>query len=146
MRRAVLLAAAMLVLVAACAGLPGNQGDAGAPILVSGIVRNKQGIVYAGARLVLHLVGRDDEASATETPTYLRRFTSAWDGTFALRVAPTQELLDFSAASGGRVTFRVVVIFPAEFKGATATFDRTLDGSTWSGDVPTIELQQEPDD
>ncbi|HJP89355.1 MAG TPA: hypothetical protein VJ850_10005 [Candidatus Limnocylindrales bacterium] len=144
--RTFLTAATLTVVVAGCAGYPGNQGDAIDPVLVKGLVLNKLGVPYAGATLELHVVDPRPEATGGSPIRFLRRFTSNFDGTFALHVSPTPELVALAAANGGSLSFRLVAVFPDEPKGASGTFNRGLEAGLWGAFIPDLLLRREPDD
>lgn len=143
--RALLAAVILTVVVAGCAGYPGNQGDASGPVLVKGLALSKAGLPYSGATLELVVTDTRPPTEGEPPVVFVRWFTSNFDGTFALHVAPTSELDALAAASGGSVTFRLLAVFPGDDTGATMTFHRGLDGSGWTDVVPDLLLRQEPD-
>ena len=89
--RAGALATAMLVAVAGCGGgLPGAQGDAAAPVLVSGRVVDAAGAPVGGApiQLVVNDYGANIPVGGVVPNVFQASFTANVDGSFAIHLAP----------------------------------------------------------
>ena len=133
------------LLTAGCAGWPGNQGDPGAPIVVRGTVFNKFGVPYAGANLLLQAVD-DQHVPAVQNASLVlsARFTSSFDGTFELHLAPSATLSRLAADHDGSVHFKLVASYPGEAGIPAVEFSRAVTGSGWAGTAPVFELRAPP--
>ena len=140
--RAGALATAMLVAVTGCGGgLPGAQGDAAAPVLVSGRVVDAAGAPVGGApiQLVVNDYGANIPVGGVVPNVFQASFTANVDGSFAIHLAPTPELLAFAQEEGGFVNFNLYSARPGQAPAVWA-FPRELIGGTWAGDIPAVEL------
>jgi hypothetical protein len=136
-------ASALVALVAAaCAGWPGNQGVPGDPIVVRGTIFNKFGVAYAGADLELKVVDlRDTQAGQVPPLALNRRYTSNFDGTFEIHLAPSELPSELAASSGGSVEFELLGSFPGESWIPPFAFSRAIGGAGWAGAAPVVELR-----
>lgn len=136
-------ASALAALVAAgCAAWPGDQGVPEDPIVVRGTIFNKFGVPYAGAALELKVI--DDRATQVGqvAPLALNaRFTSNFDGTFEIHLAPSDLLSEVAGANGGSVNFKLLGSFPGESRIPPSTFSREVAGTGWEGSAPVVELR-----
>lgn len=136
-------ASALAALVAVgCAGAPGNQGAPDDPVVVRGTIFNKFGVPYAGADLELKVVDdRDPQAGPVPSLALNARFTSNFDGTFEIHLAPTDLLSEVAAGNGGSVNFKLIGSFPGESRIPPSTFSRRVAGNGWAGAAPVVELR-----
>jgi hypothetical protein len=136
-------ASALVALAAAgCAGWPGNQGVPDDPIVVRGTIFNKFGVPYAGADLELKVVDLRDVQAGQVPPLALnRRFTSNFDGTFEIHLAPSALLSELAAGTGGSVEFKLLGSFPGESRIPPFAFSRAIAGTGWAGPAPVVELR-----
>jgi hypothetical protein len=140
-RTTIVATAAVVGLAAsACGFLPGSQGNPSEPVLVTGRVLDVDGRPVGGAQLELQ-VGDYAAADVGEAVpvVFHRSFSTNTDGTFALHLAPTPELLAFAEKEGGFVNFDLIALF-----GTTAApwaFPRELVAGAWAGQPPFVELR-----
>jgi hypothetical protein len=142
MTRLMSASALVVLVVAGCAAWPGNQGTPGDPVVVRGTIFNKFGVPYAGADLELKVVDDRDATARQAAPLALNtRFTSNFDGTFEIRLGPTDLLSELAAGNGGTVPFTLVASFPGESRIPPTMFSRAVAGSSWAGTAPVVELR-----
>jgi hypothetical protein len=124
-----------------CGLIPTGQGNPAEPILVTGRVIDADGRPVGGASLELDV--RDYAAAVnvgdTVPTVFHRSFSANADGTFALHLAPTPELLAFAAKEGGFVNFNLIALWDGT--AAPWAFTRHLDRQRWADDPPLVELR-----
>ena len=125
--------------IAGCGLIGDRQGNPAEPVLVAGRVLDAEGRPVANAAIQLSVSDYSGVNEGDAVPTIFHRsFSTGPDGTFAIHLAPTPELLAFAAEEGGFVNFDVVALI-----GTTPAlwgFPRELVGATWAGDPPLVEL------
>ena len=124
-----------------CGLLPGGQGDPSAPVLITGRVLDADGRPVGNVAIEVDV--RDCAAAINVgdvVPTVFHQsFTGGPDGSFTLHLAPTPALLAFAAKEGGFFNFSLIAHWGTV--AAPWGFTRDLDGQTWAGDPPLIELR-----
>jgi hypothetical protein len=135
-----------IVLATALAGcvLPGSQGDPSAPILITGRVQAADGTPVSGAALELWVTDFTGPiVQAGEQPTIFRHtYASGADGTFALHLAPTPDLLALAGRSRGSLSFNLLASWGSTPRTiAFSTFARDVGGNAWAGDIPAVVLE-----
>ena len=130
-----------VLVVAACAGVAGSQGDPAAPVLVTGRVVDASGNPVSGARLQLSIL--DYEHSELNQPVpvvFSETYSANLDGTFALHLAPTPAIAAKGETNGGFVNFDLVVLASDTSFITAWGFPRELSGPGWAGEIPTVVL------
>jgi len=127
-------------ILAACSFVPGIQGDATAPLLISGRVMDGPRSVPE-AQLLLDALAV--EANPGDRAPYSQTFEPNADGTFELHLALTPELRALAAANGGFINFRLTGIWGADEAPVIAVFGfpREVAADAWADEAPTIELR-----
>lgn len=132
---------ALSVLAACTTGVPGNQGDPAAPLLIRGKVVDASGKPIGAAALQVEVF--DIERSQVGQPIPLafhQTYTANMDGTFAIHLSPTPDLAAKAGTNDGYVNFNLVVISPDQSVVYPFGFHRRLVGTAWVDDLPDVVL------
>jgi hypothetical protein len=143
--RASLAAVSLVVGLMACTLNLVGQGDPAAPVLITGKVLDAAGIPVGGAtlQLVVNDYGAAQNVGDRVPQVFQASFTANADGTFAIHLAPTPELVAFGAKEGGYVNFNLIAIGPNSTLIMPWSFPRQLagGGGAWADAAPTVELR-----
>jgi hypothetical protein len=137
-----MLAAAVMVAVAGCTGgLPGTQGDPGAPVLVRGRVVDAVGAPVAGAVIEVYVRDYENSEIGVAVPTvYHESFTANLDGSFEIHLGLVPRLRDFTTErQEAFVNFSVIAMISGGV--GVWNFPREIENGTWAGEAPDIELR-----
>ena len=128
-----------------CGSIPGIQGNALDPVIVSGVAVDFERQPVGGARLELRVVDGGAVDPQGERPViYQETFTANANGTFAIHCAPRPELVAFAARQGGLVMFELHARTPDGVLFAYFSFGHTIVDGTWA-DIRQTPVVLSPD-